>query len=120
MNDEIEQLKRELEELKAWKKSLEMSHSIPLNIDQAFRKRLNAEDKILKWGFFTTVGGDASETITGLDGVKSDDVAIVTLKGYGATPRTILASNAAKDSVEITFSGDPSSDHVVNYVVIRK
>ena len=36
---ELEQIKKELEELKAWKKSLEMSHSIPLNIDQAFRKR---------------------------------------------------------------------------------
>ena len=34
-----EQEKRDLEELKAWKKSLESSSSIPLNIDQAFRAR---------------------------------------------------------------------------------
>lgn len=39
MNEDFAQMKRELEELKAWKKSLEMSHSIPLNIDQAFRAR---------------------------------------------------------------------------------
>jgi len=38
MND-YEQLKRELEELQRWKKSLESSSSIPLNIDQAFRAR---------------------------------------------------------------------------------
>jgi hypothetical protein len=31
--------KRELEELKAWKKSLEASSTIPLNIDQSFRTR---------------------------------------------------------------------------------
>lgn len=37
--EDLEQIKKELEELKAWKKSLEFSHSIPLNIDQAFRER---------------------------------------------------------------------------------
>ena len=39
MNNELEQLKRELQELKDWKKSLEASHSIPLNIHQAFTAR---------------------------------------------------------------------------------
>ena len=39
MNEEILKLKRELEEIKAWKKALEASRSIPLNIDQAFRER---------------------------------------------------------------------------------
>lgn len=34
-----EQEKRDLEELKRWKKSLESSSSIPLNIDQSFRAR---------------------------------------------------------------------------------
>lgn len=39
--NEIELLKKEIEELKAWKTSMEASHSIPLNIDQALRDRLN-------------------------------------------------------------------------------
>ena len=43
MENELEQLKRELQELKDWKKSLEASHSIPLNIDQSFRARLGSE-----------------------------------------------------------------------------
>ena len=38
-NEELQQLKREVEELRAWKASLEASHSIPLNVDQAFRAR---------------------------------------------------------------------------------
>lgn len=39
MNEEIAQLKRELNELKAWKKLLERSSTIPLNLDQSFKER---------------------------------------------------------------------------------
>lgn len=39
MNEELQQLKRELEELKAWKKSLETSYTIPLDVYQAFTSR---------------------------------------------------------------------------------
>ena len=34
-----EELKKQIDDLLAWKKSLEASYSIPLNIDQAFRSR---------------------------------------------------------------------------------
>ena len=37
--NELETLKREIEELKIWKKSLENSSSIPLSIDQALTGR---------------------------------------------------------------------------------
>jgi len=40
--NELETLKKEVAELKAWKASLESSQSIPLNIDQAFRDRFIA------------------------------------------------------------------------------
>lgn len=36
-----EEMQKEIEELKAWKASLERSSAIPLNVDQAFRKRLS-------------------------------------------------------------------------------
>ena len=36
----MEELRQQLNELLAWKKSLEMSATIPLPIDQAFRARL--------------------------------------------------------------------------------
>lgn len=37
--NELQQLKKEIEELKAWKASLENAATIPLEIDQAFRER---------------------------------------------------------------------------------
>jgi hypothetical protein len=37
--NELEQLKKEIADLKAWKASLERSSTIPLSIDQAFRAR---------------------------------------------------------------------------------
>jgi len=39
--NELQQLKKEIEELKNWKKSLESSYSIPLEIDQSFRDRFS-------------------------------------------------------------------------------
>ena len=38
--NELDVLKKEIADLKAWKESLEASHSIPLNINQAFKERL--------------------------------------------------------------------------------
>lgn len=69
--NEIQQLKKEIEELKAWKKSLESSHSIPLEIDQAFRDRLSG------------LGSDLSVTGTGTPGSTS---------AYGAFPVTVPAN----------------------------
>jgi len=37
--NEIELLKREIEDLKRWKASMEASHSLPLNVDQAISGR---------------------------------------------------------------------------------
>lgn len=43
----MEELKQKIEELEKWKKSMEASHSIPLNIDQAFRARFKDTGSIL-------------------------------------------------------------------------
>ena len=45
--NELQLLKKEVDELKAWKASLEMSHSIPLNIDQAFRARFSSSGSVI-------------------------------------------------------------------------
>lgn len=50
--NELQLLKKEIEDIKNWKRSLEMSHSIPLNIDQSFRAR------------FKNIGGSAIEQST--------------------------------------------------------
>jgi hypothetical protein len=69
-------------------------------------------------GEHTTVGGAAAEDIT-VTGVLSTDLVFVELKVRGSTPRTILTSATSADTITVTFSGDPSSDHELYYQVLR-
>ena len=69
-------------------------------------------------GTFTTAGGDANEAIT-VTGAAATDIAMVVLHTVGATPRTILTAQAATNAINLVFSGDPSTDHVVRYMVLR-
>jgi hypothetical protein len=69
-------------------------------------------------GSFTTAGGDAAESIS-VSGVTGTDIAIVSVKTAGGTPRSIVAAAAGTDAIDVTMSGDPSTDHVLHYVVYR-
>lgn len=69
-------------------------------------------------GSFTTAGGDASESIA-VSGVVATDIVVVTVKTAGATPRSIVAAAAGTNAIAVTLSGDPSTDHVLHYVVYR-
>lgn len=46
LNKKIEGLTRKITELENWKKSLEMSHSIPLEIEQSFKARFKTLTQI--------------------------------------------------------------------------
>lgn len=74
--------------------------------------------EVVYMGTFTTVGGDASEAIS-IPGVVATDRIAVTVKTAGATPRSIVAATAATDAINVTLSGDPSTDHVLQYIVFR-
>jgi hypothetical protein len=67
---------------------------------------------------FTTLGGAAAEVIT-VTGVLATDVVHVTMREQGAAPQTILKAVPTTDTITVTFSGDPSTDHVVAYSVLR-
>lgn len=69
-------------------------------------------------GSFTTAGGDANEAIT-VTGATSADLAIVVLKTAGGTPRTIVTAAAATGAINVVMSGDPSTDHVLTYMLLR-
>lgn len=69
-------------------------------------------------GTFTTAGGDASETIS-VPGVAATDIVAVTVKMAGVSPESIVAAAANTDQIDVTMSGDPSTDHVLQYVVFR-
>lgn len=74
----------------------------------------------LKWsGNLNTVGGSAIETFT-IAGITTSDLVNVTIATSGATPVTVLAANvSAANTVEVTFSSNPSSDHVISVEVYR-
>lgn len=74
--------------------------------------------EIIAAGNFTTLGGDANESIT-VSGALATDLAFVVLKTAGATPRTILTSAAATNAINVVLSGDPSTDHVLTYQLLR-
>ena len=66
----------------------------------------------------TTAGGDATEAVT-VSGVLATDLVFTQLHTVGSTPRTILTSVASANTVTTVFSGDPSTDHVYAYQVLR-
>lgn len=69
-------------------------------------------------GKHTTTGGNATEAFT-VTGVLSTDIVIATLQQKGSTPRTILTVVPTTDTITLVFSGDPSTDHIVSYMVLR-
>lgn len=74
--------------------------------------------KIVNAQLKTTVGTAAIEDVA-ISGVVATDVCLVLLHTAGSTPRSIVSAVCATGKVTITFSGDPSTDHVVNILVIR-
>jgi len=71
---------------------------------------------IKKAGTFTTLGGDAAESIVDAD-VVATDVVMVSIHTEGASPVTCDAAAAGAGSIAVTMSADPSTDHVLQYVV---
>ena len=74
----------------------------------------------LKWsGQLTTVGGSAVETFT-VAGLATTDLVNVSIATSGASPVTVLAAYvSAANTLSVTFSADPSSDHVISVEVYR-
>lgn len=69
-------------------------------------------------GEFTTAGGDTDETIS-VAGVVATDLCVVTLHTAGASPVTIVDASCGTDQIDVDMSADPSTDHVLTYVVYR-
>lgn len=74
----------------------------------------------LKWsGTLSTAGTGAVETYT-VPGITTADLVNVSIVTSGATPVTVLAANvSAANTVEITYSSNPSTDHVILIEVYR-
>lgn len=79
---------------------------------------LTGSHYVVAAGEFTTAGGDANESIT-VSGALASDIVLVTLHTAGSTPRTVVTAQAGADSIAVVMSGDPSTDHVLSYVLLR-
>lgn len=71
----------------------------------------------IKGGDFTTAAGSATQTIA-VDGATDSDIAIVTVKTAGAAPKGIVSASAASGQINVVMSGDPSTDHVLTWVLL--
>lgn len=86
--------------------------------NQRERKLLQSVGEYAQAGKFTTAGGDATEVIS-VPGATSADIAVVTLQTAGAVPRTVVRAAAGANNITVTMSGDPSTDHVLCWVLIK-
>lgn len=68
-------------------------------------------------GTETTVGGDATETIT-ITGAAATDVPIVTW-GLSNDADSILKAVLTANTLTCTLSANPSTDHALNYMILR-
>lgn len=79
---------------------------------------LTAAGTVIAAAVYTTTGGSATEVISlpGL-GITATCAVSVILKTAGATPRTVSRAYAGTNDLTVVFSGDPSNDHVINYII---
>jgi hypothetical protein len=67
-------------------------------------------------GKHTTVGGAAAEDIT-VSGAVAGDRCLVMIQDEGSTPRVLKSAKCGTDKITITFDADPSTDHILQYIV---
>lgn len=77
-----------------------------------------ATEQVTAAGLFTTVGGGATQVISlpGL-GITAASVCSVVINTVGVTPRTVTTAACGTNNITVVMSGDPTTDHVLNYIV---
>lgn len=76
------------------------------------------ENYFIKFAGQHTTTANATNTIT-LSGALSTDLAFVQMVDNGTNNVTVLQAAMTANTLTITFSGDPSTDAIINYQVIR-
>lgn len=85
--------------------------------NQRERKILESVSNAARAGKHTTTA-NATQTIS-VPGATAADVAIVTMQTTGAVPVTVTKAVAGTDSITVTLSGNPSTDHVLCWALIQ-
>jgi hypothetical protein len=89
------------------------------NITKAKLETALQPSHVVKYaGTFNTLGGDVTESIS-VPGALGTDIVMVSVKTAGASPASIVAATGASNAITVTMSVDPSTDHVLQYLVLR-
>lgn len=99
MNEQITQLQREVEDLKAFVESLKSSFSIPLEVDQAIRERFSRSNS----GLLTLVVADGGTGAASLSGI---------LKGNGTSAFTVITPLNLGGASTVYYVADSSGGAV--------
>lgn len=130
MNPDINQLQKDVTMLMAWKKNLESSRAIPLDVDQAFRKRFLNFKVIfadIDIDFPSVNAGNANSQTVFMGGAMPDDPVVVTpatLQGISVNS-FFTGYVSGKDNVVVTFhngAGSPVdlASHTYRIVVLQR
>lgn len=69
-------------------------------------------------GHWHTLGGDVTENIP-VQGTAVGDTVLVTMNTVGASPVTVTTAVAGVNEIVVTLSANPSTDHILNYMVLK-
>lgn len=106
MEPTIEQPNKEVQELKEWKKSLERSATIPLDIDQAFRERFLSGKMIFQVAtvnFASQVAGNSTSVDVVVPGAKVGDPCLISPGSLQATAHIFQAYCLTDGLVTVKF-----------------
>ena len=114
MNEELNNLRIELEELKSWKRSLERSSSIPLAIDQAFRERFKSKIVTIKaiLNFGEVAAQSSADLTVSLGGAKINDPVVVS--GNDAISSGIILTGRVATANVVTVTCNNFSAGAIN------
>lgn len=73
---------------------------------------------IISQGAVASAGGDATEVVSDA-AINVGDTAIVWVQKAGTVPRTVDSWVITDNTLTVTLSGDPSTDHTIAYIVFR-
>lgn len=73
--------------------------------------------KVIAAGIHTST--NATDNDITVAGAVATDIVVATMHTVGASPVTLKNALAATGKITLTFSGAPSTDHKVNYIVLR-
>jgi len=90
---------------------------------ELYKKITETRNKLVRQGFrvagrINTVGGAAIESFP-TPGVRMGMHVVVGIQKKGAAPVTVVEQKCDLDKITVEFSADPSTDHIITFMVCQ-